>query len=303
MESEIKIRNSAEICHIDIEGTIGIPEEWQFEEPAERIATYDKFRTAVQRIAAVKTPEVVVSIRSTGGDVNDALLIYDALRALPGRITTRCYGYTASAATLIAQAASKGGREISSGTLYLVHNSVCAAEGNAEELTAKTELLRKTDERIAEIYATRAERPVEEFTKLMFENNGNGRWLSPEETITAGLADKIIETGAANAAQKQSGTSLSQHVVHAWRKLLEYAKETAKNTQPSTATPIQDRNMLHFEEESSVWRQHSAVALREEQKRRGPTRTLPCEDPSCWERIRTANEEAYAEDARTFGKK
>ncbi len=62
----------------------------------------------MSRIAAIEAEEVVVTIRSTGGDVNDALMIHDALTQLKGRITTRCYGYTASAATIIAQAASEG---------------------------------------------------------------------------------------------------------------------------------------------------------------------------------------------------
>ena len=34
------------------------------------------------------------------------------------------YGYTASAATVIAQAASEGCREISAHALYLIHNSI-----------------------------------------------------------------------------------------------------------------------------------------------------------------------------------
>ena len=106
MESEIQINNTAGVCQIDIEGTIGVPEEWQFEEPDARVATYERFRDTLRRIAEIEAPEVVVNIRSTGGDVNDALLIHDALRQLPARVTTRCYGYTASAATIIAQAAS-----------------------------------------------------------------------------------------------------------------------------------------------------------------------------------------------------
>ena len=44
MKSEIQIVDSAEACHIDVEGTIGVPEEWQFEVPEERVATYEKFR-------------------------------------------------------------------------------------------------------------------------------------------------------------------------------------------------------------------------------------------------------------------
>ena len=104
MKSEIQINDKAGSCRIEIEGTIGVPEEWQFDDPADRVATYERFRDAVRRIAEIEAPEVVVEIRSTGGDVNDALLIHDALRQLPARVTTRCYGYTASAATIIAQA-------------------------------------------------------------------------------------------------------------------------------------------------------------------------------------------------------
>ncbi len=133
MESEIQINNTAGVCQIDIEGTIGVPEEWQFEEPDARVATYERFRDTLRRIAEIEAPEVVVNIRSTGGDVNDALLIHDALRQLPARVTTRCYGYTASAATIIAQAASEGCRLLSANALYLIHTAICSTEGNAAE--------------------------------------------------------------------------------------------------------------------------------------------------------------------------
>ncbi|MFQ6939582.1 MAG: ATP-dependent Clp protease proteolytic subunit [Alistipes finegoldii] len=138
MKSEIQIDNNAGVCQIDIEGTIGVPEEWQFDRPEARVATYEKFRDAVRRIAEIDASEVVVNIRSTGGDVNDALLIHDALTALGAHITTRCYGYTASAATIIAQAASPGCREISANALYLIHTAVCATEGNAAEAERQT---------------------------------------------------------------------------------------------------------------------------------------------------------------------
>ncbi|MDE5962652.1 MAG: ATP-dependent Clp protease proteolytic subunit, partial [Alistipes sp.] len=214
-KSEIQIVDTAEACHIDIEGTIGVPEEWQFEVPEERVATYDKFREALRRITEIKAPEVVVNIRSTGGDVNDALLIHDALRTLDARITTRCYGYTASAATIIAQAATEGCRELSANALYLIHNAVCATEGNAAELESRIELLRQTDARIAGIYANRSGHPVEEFEALMAENNGNGRWLSPDETIAAGLADRIIE-----ATEHPIENHAEHPRIHGWKRLL-----------------------------------------------------------------------------------
>ena len=193
MQTKITIRNEAQTCYIDIEGTIGVPEQSQFDNADSRVATYETFRREVARIAEVAAASVVVNIRSTGGDVNDALLIYEALQSLGARITTRCYGYTASAATIIAQAADEGCREISANALYLIHNSTCATEGNAAALQGRAELLRKTDARLARLYADRSGRDEQAFVDLMAENDGAGRWLTAEETVEAGLADRIID--------------------------------------------------------------------------------------------------------------
>ena len=433
MKSEIRIRNSADVCYIDIEGNIGVPEEWQFDDPGARVATYERFRAAAARIAALEAAEVVVSIRSTGGDVNDALLIYDALRTLPGRITTRCYGYTASAATLIAQAASEGRREIAAGALYLIHNSECSVEGNVAELEARIGLLRKTDERLAEIYAVRSGRPAAEFAALMAENNGSGRWLSPEETVAAGLADRVIGAEAGNPSEgcaaggeelygfdggedaeapdspdgadgsgsdAAAGSAVAaaggeafgggprrsglpeglvrwvRQTLRSWRERLttEHRTAAAKAAPqhsasqhpapggpaeqhpapggsaepvlpeasaaapaseaapgaggsaalfPSEAAPASEGTAAAPAPEGPVATPASAVpvsaavqpseripqsmrrsvlALREAQLRVEPTRVRPVEDPSCRERLHTANERAYAEDARSFAK-
>ena len=439
MKSEIRIRNSADVCYIDIEGNIGVPEEWQFDDPGARVATYERFRAAAARIAALEAAEVVVSIRSTGGDVNDALLIYDALRTLPGRITTRCYGYTASAATLIAQAASEGRREIAAGALYLIHNSECSVEGNVAELEARIGLLRKTDERLAEIYAVRSGRPAAEFAALMAENNGSGRWLSPEETVAAGLADRVIGAEAGNPSEGSAaggeelygfdggedaeapdspdgsdgsdgpdgsgsdaaaGSAVAaaggeafgggprrsglpeglvrwvRQTLRSWRERLttEHRTAAAKAAPqhsasqhpapggpaeqhpapggsaepvlpeasaaapaseaapgaggsaalfPSEAAPASEGTAAAPAPEGPVATPASAVpvsaavqpseripqsmrrsvlALREAQLRVEPTRVRPVEDPSCRERLHTANERAYAEDARSFAK-
>ncbi len=194
MKNGIEIVNKRQSVEINIEGVIGVPEGWQFDNEEDRIATYEKFHDTVKAIGAIDKASVTVNIRSTGGDVNDALLIYDALRMLSATVVTRCFGYTASAATIIAQAASVGRREMSVNALYLIHNSICSAEGNAEVLTGKIELLRKTDERIAQLYADRSGRPVADFVALMSENSGNGRWLSADEAVAAGLVDAVVRS-------------------------------------------------------------------------------------------------------------
>lgn len=288
MKSEIQINNSAGVCRIDIEGTIGVPEEWQFDQPETRVATYEKFRDTVRRIAGIDAPEVVVDIRSTGGDVNDALLIHDALRSLGAHITTRCYGYTASAATIIAQAASPGCREISPNALYLIHTSICAAEGNAAEIAGRLDLLRQTDTRIAAVYAARSGRPAAEFEALMAENNGNGRWLSPEEAVAAGLADTVVDTG------EHTAPSLARNIARGWERLL-----TGIGLGRSEPLPG-DRNILLTASERQELLRRSTTAVRQAQQNAVPTRTRPCEDPSYGDTLRTGNQRAYAEDAKRF---
>lgn len=288
MKSEIQINNTAGVCQIDIEGTIGVPEEWQFEEPDARVATYERFRDTLRRIAEIEAPEVVVNIRSTGGDVNDALLIHDALTTLGAHITTRCYGYTASAATIIAQAASPGCREISANALYLIHTAVCATEGNAAELTGKLDLLRQTDARIAAVYAARSGRPAAEFETLMAENNGNGRWLSPEEAVAAGLADVVTD------AAGHPVPSLTRNIARGWERLLVRIGLSAGEQLPAD----RDRNVLHTEGEERELLRRSAAAVRQAQQRVVPTQTRPREDPSYGDLVRTANQRAYSEDAK-----
>jgi len=275
----IKITDKSDECLIEIEGVIGVTEEWQFDDPSSRVATYEKFRSEVERIRSVKARSVRVDIRSTGGDVNDALMIYEALRALDAEVTTCCYGYTASAATIVAQAASEGKRLISANALYLIHNSICSVEGNRAALDSHAEMLRKTDERLAGVYAARSGRPAEEFAALMGENNGDGRWLSPDEALAAGLVDAI-----AGAAGAKSG-ALTNAIAGLFRR---------RGTPPPAC-----RDVFRTEEEFPA-EEHAArsVAFDEGQRAAGATRTLPTEDPSTGDPMLSHNARAYAEDAR-----
>ncbi len=288
MMQQIKIKNNQECAVIDIEGTIGVPEEWQFDDPQQRVATYERFRSSLASIEALQTPSVVVNIRSTGGDVNDALLIYDALTTLDAEITTRCWGYVASAATIIAQAASDGLREISPNALYLVHCSTCSAEGNTNDLAQRAELLRKSDERIAELYARRSGRDVSTFEELMNEDAGEGRWLNASETIEAGLADCEIE---------------AQSVGHKVSETIENALSSVKGMirrlgeQITGSESVVDAAPQEAVEQPQT---QSQVVFEEVQRQLAPSVVEPIEDPSLMEQKMSANDSAYQNDARRF---
>ncbi len=302
MES-IKIQNALDVCVIDIEGTIGVPEEWQFEEPQQRVATYEKFRAAVAQIEELDAEQVVVNIRSTGGDVNDALLIYEALNGLTAQITTRCYGYVASAATVIAQAASQGKRMISANSLYLIHNSSCAAEGNAEELNAKVELLKKTDEQLATLYASRGGLSAEEYAALMASESGRGTWLSAHETIEAGLADSIINVSSVESDETEEEQQTEDEPTGGVKAIFKSISKSlglkGKRAPKAVGLPRCGHNVLHepSKEQSDTL---SIIEMEEGQRGVVASQLTPTEDASLGEVTASANELAYRHDARSM---
>ncbi len=321
------VNQGAEMTEIDIEGTIGIPEQEQFELPEKKVATYDKFKIALEAISRVNTPRIIINIRSTGGNVNDALLIYDAIRSIRAEVTTRCFGYVASAATIIAQAASPGRREMSANALYLIHKSNSSAEGNADEMNRTASLLNKTDERIASIYATRSGRSKDFFIDLMNENNGNGRWLSAQEAVEAALVDTITgvvpirNDASAIVAQfglpelPEKSNEISMNFRNRWNAIAARLglgpSGTSKKTTHSTMAAVEDAQCVGAADENSpipVDASNETPAAqrpipKETELMRArvlPTMTKRREDPSTTEYQRPANERAYAEDIKQF---
>jgi len=275
MKQTIKISQSKRLATIDIEGVIG-PDPQN-----DKAASYQNLQRQIEAIKEIDSPMILVNIRSSGGDVADALLIYEALVSVDAHITTRCYGYTASAATIIAQAANEGCREIAQSALYLIHNSSCATEGNATELSNQVALLKQTDERIATIYASRSGKPTAHFAALMDKNNGNGVWLSPEQAVEAGLADVII------TPDTSSSPSLMKKIA-SWLGLK--TENNAKLSLPEKWVNIR----------SSEFATLSAIALSDGQSAVKPTTTKAVDDPDINGNTTTANSEAYNRDLAAF---
>lgn len=297
MSQLIKIKNEVNLTTIDIEGTIGMEEAWQFDNPDSRVATYERFRESVSQIADIQNSEIRVNIRSTGGDVNDAILIYEALRATGAKVTTCCYGYTASAATIVAQAASEGCRLIAPSSLYLIHNSICATEGNAEELQAEVEMLHQTDMRLADIYATRSGRDIEEIKALMAENGGRGKWLSPEEAIAMGLVDAVEDVVAPT-------TTFTERTKQAVVALLNHLGITAEASSVEPPHPADDINIVvrnsQSEKPLASHKEMSLIALKEAQREVEASKVKSMQDPNPVDLDSDPRKLAYESDARNM---
>lgn len=302
MREQIQIKNEVDCSVIDIEGTIGVDESWQFDNPESRVATYERFKECVARIADIRDSEIRVNIRSTGGDVNDAILIYEALRATGAKVVTCCYGYTASAATIVAQAASEGCRLVAPSSLYLIHNSICATEGNAEELMAEVEMLQQTDRRLAEIYATRSGRSVDDIALLMSDNGGRGRWLSPAEAIAEGLVDGVIEESV--VSPPTSLVERTKRGVMALLRSLGFDNEGDGAKEGDADMPIVDVNHSSRMEQPEV-KAYKSVGMSsrllvEKQRSAEATKVRSIHDPEPIDVKYSSREIAYEEDARNM---
>lgn len=129
----------------------------------------------------------------------------------------------------------------------------------------------------------------------MAENNGNGRWLSPEETVAAGLADRIVEGGETAKGERSAVRNLAS----GWNRLLA-ALGLHGAAAPADAARKEDRrNILHLDDADPA-AGRSAIEAAEGQRRHRATQVLAAEDPSVGEIRRSANEAAYAADARQF---
>ena len=293
MNQSIRIKNEVDTTIIDIDGTIGVPESWQCDNPETRVTTYERFKESVSRIADISNTTIRVNIRSTGGDVNDALLIYEALKATGAKITTCCYGYTASAATIVAQAASEGCRLIAPTSLYLIHNSLCSVEGNADELQAEVDMLRQTDCRIAEVYATRSGRSAEEFLTLMSANGGRGRWLSPTEAIAVGLVDAV------ESERELSATEQSTLVERAKMGVMALLRAVGIDVDREHPDAIEDVNVRALQAPINA-SDTSKVVFEEAQRAVAPMTLKPVEDPSPVAQNSEPRQQAYESDLRSI---
>ena len=128
---------------------------------------------------------IQLRINSGGGDVFEAIAIYNDLMAHPAKVTATITGVAASAASLICMAADD--IAMGPGSKLMIHNAWCFGQGNANDFDALARDLRMVDTSMAEAYAARCGKPVDELAAMMAATT----WLDCNQAVEMGLADRI----------------------------------------------------------------------------------------------------------------
>ena len=133
--------------------------------------------------------EISFYINSPGGIVWSGLAIYDTMQYISSKIMPICVGQAASAGSLLLTAGSKGMRFSLPNSRIMVHQPSGGYQGQVTDIEIHTNEIKKTKQRLNEIYAKHSGKKIKEIESVMERD----KYFSPEEAIQFGLIDKVVE--------------------------------------------------------------------------------------------------------------
>lgn len=180
----MRIRNESELNELEIYITSNIEPE-NFAE-----GEYVSARKIMLQIPENFTGKIILHINSDGGDLFEALAIYDLLMELSNsgcEVEARIEGLCASSASVIAMGADK---IIMNANAYMfIHEALGGTFGDSEELAGYSELLQDMTGKIIKIYASRTGLSEDTVKDLLHKES----WMDANTCKTLGFCDEIIE--------------------------------------------------------------------------------------------------------------
>ena len=157
----------------------------------------------IRALAGVTSKTVTVRINSPGGDVFDAMAIFNALQAHKSKVITRVESLAASAASFIALA----GKEVQAyqNAMVMIHDPWALAAGNQYDLREIADILEKISGNMVDIYSQNSNVGKKEIRDMLKAES----WFTAKEAKEKGFIDTIIDGKAVKA---QFDLSMFAHV-------------------------------------------------------------------------------------------
>lgn len=157
----------------------------------------------IRALSGINTKTVTVRINSPGGDVFDAIAIFNALQSHKSKIITKIESLAASAASFIALA----GKEVQAyqNAMFMIHDPWVLAAGNQYDLREIADILEKISGNMVDIYSQNSNIGKKEIRDMLKAET----WFTAKEAKEKGFIDAIIDGKAAKA---QFDLSMFAHV-------------------------------------------------------------------------------------------
>lgn len=136
--------------------------------------------------------KLTLVINSPGGAVASAMHLIDTMKSSKIPVHTYSLGMAASCGVLTLMAGEKGHRYITQNTSVMSHQYSWGSKGKEHELMGIIKQFELSSERILEHYQKCTGKTKAYIRKHLLSPTDH--WLTPEEVVKHGIADKVIKT-------------------------------------------------------------------------------------------------------------
>ena len=143
--------------------------------------------------------DITLYINSRGGLVTAGMAIYDTMQYIKCDIQTIVMGQACSMASLLASAGTKGKRMMLPHSRHMIHQPLGGASGQATDVQIQANELLRWKEELTKIYVKTTGQPTEKLQEDMERD----KFMTAEEAVKYGLADKIVESRASETDGKE----------------------------------------------------------------------------------------------------
>jgi ATP-dependent Clp protease protease subunit len=136
--------------------------------------------------------DIHLYVNSPGGDAYAGLAIYDAMQYVKPDVQTYCIGMAMSAGAMILAGGAAGKRQVLPSSKVMIHQGSGGFRGTPADIQIAAREILALTHRYAEVIARHSGHDVEQ----VMRDIDRDRFLTPEEAVEYGLADRVLPTRA-----------------------------------------------------------------------------------------------------------
>ncbi|MFC2010508.1 ATP-dependent Clp protease proteolytic subunit [Chloroflexota bacterium] len=142
--------------------------------------------------------DISMYIQSPGGVISAGLAIYDTMQLVRCDISTICVGMTASMATVLLCAGTKGKRYALPNATIHMHQASGGAQGQASDIQIAAREIARQQDIIKDIIVKHTGQPMDKVT----HDTDRDFYLDPKQAVEYGIVDEVLTKPAEEEKKK-----------------------------------------------------------------------------------------------------
>ena len=153
--------------------------------------TAKAFSVAMAKAHESDQPIIPIVIDSYGGIVDSLFSMVSDIQNAEKTVATIVVGKAMSCGSVLMSMGTDGYRFIDKNARVMIHEVAAGDWGKVTDFTARADEIKRINKQLFTLMAANCGKPEDYFVKEMFNRNNADWYLTPEEAVTHGLANKI----------------------------------------------------------------------------------------------------------------